>query len=88
MDGPVSEAEVRGIITKWGELHDRQVGLSAFLPLIARTGFYMEFAGKRWEGYEGFERHQITRFEYLAGFAAHDVDDDDPHLDPTHGRRR
>ena len=48
MDGPVSEAEVRGIITKWGELHDRQVGLSAFLP----------------------------------------PDDYDPHLDPTHRRRR
>jgi hypothetical protein len=68
MDGPVSEAEARAIITKWGELHDRQVGLSAFLPLIARTGFYMEFAGKRWEGYEGFERHQIEKRRFFDEF--------------------
>ena len=161
MNGPVSESEARAIIAKWGELHDLQAGLSAFMPFIAKTGFYMEFSGKRWEGYEGFERHQIekrrffdelhetvevrltpgaevthawtlshwnasyrpegsprshqirtviehdwefrrdpatgqafmqghkvTRFEYLPGFAPHDVAEYDPHLDATHGRRR
>ena len=47
MSEPVSEAEARAIIAKWGELHERQAGLSAFMPFIARTGFYLEFAGKR-----------------------------------------
>jgi hypothetical protein len=65
MDRPVTEAEARAIIAKWGELHDLQAGLSAFIPLIARTGFYMEFAGKRWEGYEGFERHQIEKRRFF-----------------------
>ena len=62
---PVSEAEVRAIIAKWGELHDLQAGLSAFIPFIARTGFYMEFAGKRWEGYEGFEAHQLVKRRFF-----------------------
>ena len=62
------------------ELHDLQAGLSAFIPFIARTGFYMEFAGKRWEGYEGLERHQIEKradyparpvFLWLVDFAPH-----------------
>jgi hypothetical protein len=25
--------------------------------------------------------HKVTRFDYLPGFAPHDVDDLDPHLD-------
>ena len=65
MDGPVTEAEARVIIAKWSELHDLQAGLSAFIPFIARTGFYMEFAGKRWEGYEGLERHQIEKRRFF-----------------------
>lgn len=70
MDGTLTEAEVteaeaRAIIARWGELHDLQAGLSAFLPFIARSGFYMEFAGRRWEGYEGFERHQIEKRRFF-----------------------
>ena len=65
MVGPITEAEARAIIAKWGELHDLQAGLSAFIPFIARTGFYMEFAGKRWEGYEGLERHQIEKRRFF-----------------------
>jgi hypothetical protein len=34
---PVSEAEARAIIARWGELHDLQAGLSAFIPFIARS---------------------------------------------------
>ena len=62
---PVSEAEARAIIAKWGQLHDLQAGLSAFLPIIARSGFFMEFAGKRWEGYEGFEAHQLVKRRFF-----------------------
>src|SRR5258708_9620425 len=65
MVGPVTEAEARTVIAKWGELHDLQTGLSAFIPIIAGTGFYMEFAGKRWEAYEGFERHQIEKRRFF-----------------------
>jgi hypothetical protein len=65
MSEPVSEAEARAIIARWGELHDRQAGLSAFMPFIARTGFYLEFAGKRWEGYEGLELHQIEKRRFF-----------------------
>jgi hypothetical protein len=62
---PVSEAEARAIIAEWGRLHDLQAGLSAFIPFIARTGFYMEFNGKRWEGYEGFETHQVVKRRFF-----------------------
>ena len=61
----ITEAEAREIIVEWGRLHDLQAGLSAFLPLIAREGFYLEFAGKRWEGYDGFERHQIEKRRFF-----------------------
>jgi hypothetical protein len=58
----VTEAEVRALIKRWGELQDRQAGLAAFLPMVARDGFYLEFDGQRWEGYEGLESHQqMTR---------------------------
>jgi hypothetical protein len=63
--GPVTEAEVRAIITRWGELHDLQAGLSAFIPIIAPVGFYMEFSGKRWEGYAGFEVHQLVKRRFF-----------------------
>jgi hypothetical protein len=46
-------------------LHDLQAGLSAFIPIIAPVGFYMEFAGKRWEGYEGFEVHQLVKRRFF-----------------------
>ena len=53
---PVTEAEVRAIIAKWGELHDQQAGTLGLHPVHRpRTAFYMEFGGKRWEGYAGFE---------------------------------
>ncbi|MCA0304732.1 MAG: hypothetical protein LCH95_20180 [Proteobacteria bacterium] len=65
MTEPVNEAEVRAIVKAWGELHDLQAGLSAFLPFIAAEGFYMEFAGKRWEGYAGFERHQVEKRRFF-----------------------
>ena len=32
---PVTEEEARAIIARWGELHDLQAGLSAFIPFIA-----------------------------------------------------
>lgn len=64
--GPVTEAEARTIIiAEWGRLHDLQAGLSAFIPLIARTGFYMAFDGKRWEGYAGFEEHQLVKRRFF-----------------------
>ncbi|MFO1160580.1 MAG: hypothetical protein U1E60_17205 [Reyranellaceae bacterium] len=63
--GPVSEAEVREMVARWGALHDLQAGLSAFIPFIAATGFYMEFGGKRWEGYEDFETHQINKRRFF-----------------------
>lgn len=62
---PVNEAEVRAIVARWGELHDLQAGLSAFIPIIATAGFYMEFAGKRWEDYEGFEVHQLVKRRFF-----------------------
>lgn len=61
----VTEAEARAIIAEWGRLHDLQAGLSAFIPLIAPTGFYMEFDGKRWEGYAGFEAHQLAKRRFF-----------------------
>ena len=64
-DGPVTEAEARAIVARWGELHDLQAGLSAFIPFIAAEGFYMEFAGKRWEGYAGFEDHQVAKRRFF-----------------------
>ncbi|MFO1082131.1 MAG: hypothetical protein U1E23_16060 [Reyranellaceae bacterium] len=64
-DTPVGEAEARSIIARWGELHDLQAGLSAFLPFIARDGFYMVFAGKRWEGYADFEAHQLVKRRFF-----------------------
>ncbi len=65
MSTPVTEAEIRAIVVRWGQLHDDQAGLSAFLPFIAAEGFYMEFAGKRWEGYAGFERHQVEKRRFF-----------------------
>lgn len=62
---PVTEEEARTIIREWGRLHDLQTGLSAFLPFIARDGFFMEFNGKRWEGYAGFEAHQIVKRRFF-----------------------
>lgn len=62
---PVTESEARAIIAEWGRLHDLQAGLSAFIPLIAPTGFYMEFDGKRWEGYAGFEAHQLVKRRFF-----------------------
>jgi hypothetical protein len=63
--GPVTEAEARHIIEEWGRLHDLQAGLSAFLPIIAAEGFYMEFGGKRWVDYADFEDHQITKRKFF-----------------------
>lgn len=63
--GPVTEDEARFIISEWGRLHDLQAGLSAFLPLIAGQGFYMQFGAKRWEGYADFEDHQITKRRFF-----------------------
>lgn len=62
---PVSEEEARDIILQWGRLHDLQAGLSAFLPIIAEEGFYMQFGEQRWEGYGDFERHQITKRKFF-----------------------
>jgi hypothetical protein len=61
----VTEQEVREIISEWGRLHDLQAGLSAFLPIIAEEGFYMQFGTKRWEGYADFEDHQITKRKFF-----------------------
>jgi hypothetical protein len=63
--GPVTEQEARGIILEWSRLHDLQAGLSAFLPIIADEGFYMQFGTKRWEGYADFEEHQITKRKFF-----------------------
>ncbi len=62
---PVTEKEAREIILEWARLHDLQAGLSAFLPIIAEEGFYMEFGTKRWEGYADFEDHQITKRKFF-----------------------
>lgn len=62
---PVTEAEARSVIQQWGRLHDQQAGLSAFLPIIAEEGFYMQFGAKRWEGYADFEDHQITKRKFF-----------------------
>ncbi len=62
---PVTDEESRRIINQWGRLHDLQAGLSAFLPIIAAEGFYMEFGGKRWVGYADFEEHQITKRKFF-----------------------
>lgn len=62
---PVSEAEAHQIILEWGQLHDLQAGLSAFLALIAEEGFYMQFGNKRWVGYADFEDHQITKRKFF-----------------------
>ena len=62
---PVTEDEAKKIISEWARLHDLQAGLSAFLPIIAEEGFYMEFGGKRWEGYADFEDHQITKRKFF-----------------------
>ena len=62
---PVTEEEAKKIILEWARLHDLQAGLSAFLPIIAEEGFYMEFGGKRWEGYADFEDHQITKRKFF-----------------------
>ena len=63
--GPVTEQEARAIILEWSRLHDLQAGLSAFLPIIAGEGFYMQFGTKRWEGYTDFEDHQITKRKFF-----------------------
>lgn len=62
---PVTEEEAKKIILEWGRLHDLQAGLSAFLPIIAEQGFYMQFGTKRWEGYADFEDHQITKRKFF-----------------------
>jgi len=62
---PVTEEEVKFIINEWGRLKDLQFGLSAFLPIIAEEGFYMQFGEKRWEGYADFEEHQITKRKFF-----------------------
>jgi hypothetical protein len=62
---PVTAAETHEIILQWGHLHDLQAGLSAFLPIIAADGFYMQFGTKRWEGYADFEDHQITKRKFF-----------------------
>ena len=62
---PVSEDEARSIILEWGRLHDLQVGLSAFLPVIATDGFYMRFGDKQWVGYADFEAHQIAKRRFF-----------------------
>jgi len=53
------------MILQWGRLHDLQAGLSAFIPIIAEEGFYMQFGEQRWEGYADFERHQITKRKFF-----------------------
>ena len=63
--GPVTEEEARAIIQQWGRLHDQQAGLSAFLPIIAEEGFYMQFGVRRWVGYADFEDHQITKRKFF-----------------------
>lgn len=63
--GLVTVEEARSIIHEWGRLHDLQAGLSAFLPIIAEQGFYMQFGGKRWLGYADFEDHQITKRRFF-----------------------
>ncbi len=62
--GPVTEQEAREIIMEWARLHDLQAGLSAFLPIIAEEGFYMQFGTRRWEGYADFEDHQETKRKF------------------------
>lgn len=62
---PVSEDEARSIILEWGRLHDLQVGLSGFLPVIATDGFYMRFGDKQWVGYADFEAHQIAKRRFF-----------------------
>jgi hypothetical protein len=62
---PVTEQEARDIILEWGRLHDLQAGLSAFLPIIADEGFYMQFGSQRWDGYADFEDHQITKRKFF-----------------------
>jgi hypothetical protein len=65
---PVADAEAREIILQWGRLHDRQAGLSAFLPIIAEEGFYMAFGAKRWVGYADFEEHQLVKRKFFDEF--------------------
>src|ERR1700753_1209123 len=62
---PVTEAEARQIILEGGRCDHLQAGLSAFLPLIAEDGFYMQFGAKRWIGYADFEDHQITKRKFF-----------------------
>ena len=64
-NSPVSEEEARAIILEWGRLHDLQAGLSAFLPIIAEEGFYMQFGEKRWIGYTDFEAHQVVKRKFF-----------------------
>lgn len=73
-NAPVSVEEARYIIAEWARLYDLQEGLSAFLPIIAEDGFYMQ-------------GHTVDLFEYLRGFAPDDAQDYDPHLDTRWGRR-
>ncbi|MCP9792112.1 hypothetical protein KBZ20_09050 [Vulcanococcus limneticus Candia 3F8] len=61
----VSEDEARAIILQWGILHDRQAGLSWFLPIIASEAFYMRFGETSWIGYADFERHQIVKRKFF-----------------------
>lgn len=63
--GPVAEQDARAIILEWSRLHDLQAGLSAFLPIIAEEGFYMQFGTMQWEGYADFEDHQITKRKFF-----------------------
>jgi len=63
--GHVTEQEATRIIMEWARLHDLQAGLSAFLPIIAEEGFYMQFGTKRWEGYADFEDHQETKRKFF-----------------------
>ena len=63
--GLVTEQEATEIIMEWGRLHDLQAGLSAFLPIIAEEGFYIQFGTKRWEGYADFEDHQETKRKFF-----------------------
>ena len=63
--GFVTEEEARAIIQQWGHLHDLQAGLSAFLPIMAEEGFYMQFGTKRWVGYAEFEDHQIVKRKFF-----------------------
>ncbi len=57
----VTESEARAMIERWGQLHDLQAGLSAFLPTIAEESFYMQFGSKRWVGYAAVGEHQINK---------------------------